>query len=474
MTRFLLLACTLLLAGLAPIASADTPPTNAPAATPPAAPALPTDAPGIIFLSTRGFARTSSDHTNKGLEAETLHRHEFPYGAAPGWKWVYQGFSDHTQDTINIKAAGLWIQQSPGDPLTKLPLTFNNGSKTVDIPNSALQETDPIAIEIKPGAVVWVTTWYATGNPATGLPFQTFLCTRESQPGLEDYDGTTAGPIGSLQDQTLKGGFSHKAGAPLSAGTAFCVRGYRPMGALGRPSPAWHGPEIVPLFIGDSINVQYLDCFDDKTLLSMRGWNGRFCAAKYPYMIFGQGGATSGGFTAAIHTPLLIYLIGDNATHPRKVTHLFDEYGINEIRTHNPPTDGAAFEWTARQKAAALAHTYGLPFLQSTLMPCEAHNTVWNHPDNPADAAAFTTFIAQRQLFNTRVRTQSDDAHLPGCIGFWDPCTAVETDPKTGSNAWVKAYRTDGIHPNSAGHAAAAATIPPNLLETHPNPVPQG
>jgi lysophospholipase L1-like esterase len=463
MPRPHLAACALLLASLVPL-RADAP---APAPAP-----IPDSAPGTIFLSTRGFARTSSDQHFKGLEAETLHRQEFPYGAAPGWRWVYQGYSDGAVDTINLKVAGMWIQEAPGEALSRLPLTFNNGSKNVDIPAKALQETDPIPTAIKPGAVVWVTTWYAAAKPDTGLPFQTLMCTRESQLGAEDQDGTLAGPPGTLPDATLKGGFQHAGVVPLNAGQAVCARGYRPMGAVGLPSPDYHGPEIVPLFIGDSINVQYIDAFDDKTFLSMRGWNGRFCAAKYPYMIFGQGGAGSSGFTTALKTPLLIYIIGDNATHKRKVTHLFDEYGINEIRTHTPPDDGAAYEWALRQKAATIAHDYGLPFLQSTLMPCEAHDTNWNK-DTDADKAAFVTFTAQRQAFNQRVRTQSDDTHLPGCIGFWDPCTAVETDSKTGSNQWLKAYRTDGIHPNSAGHAAAAATVPIDLLAQHPNPVPR-
>ena len=57
--------------------------------------------------------RTSADAHNKGVEAATLHRQEFPYGAAAGWKWVYQGYSDGAKDTINIKGAGVWIQQTP-------------------------------------------------------------------------------------------------------------------------------------------------------------------------------------------------------------------------------------------------------------------------------------------------------------------------------------------------------------------------
>ncbi len=203
----------------------------------------------------------------------------------------------------------------------------------------------------------------------------------------------------------------------------------------------------------------------------MRGYNGRFCASKYPYMIFGQGGSTTGGFLGAVKTPLFIYILGDNGVHQRKVTHLFNEYGINEVRMHKPPEEIAAFEWAVREKVAAAAHSYGLPYIQSTLMPCEAGLTFW-HTDSDADKAGFATFVTQRQAFNNLVRNQSDEAHLPGCVGFWDPCTAVETDWKAGSNKWVAAFRTDGIHPSSAGHAAAAGTIPPSCWKVIPTPVP--
>jgi lysophospholipase L1-like esterase len=203
----------------------------------------------------------------------------------------------------------------------------------------------------------------------------------------------------------------------------------------------------------------------------MRGYNGRFCGSKYPYMIFGQGGAGSDGFLNAVTTPLFIYILGDKGIHQRKVTHLFNEYGINEIRLHKPPDEIATYAWSIRQKVAAVAHAYGLPYIQSTLMPCVAGLTAWPTTSD-ADKAAFATFVTQRQVFNNMVCTQSDEAHLPGCIGFWDPCTLVETDCKAGNDQWATAYLCDGIHPNSAGHAAAAGTISPELVENHPNPVP--
>ena len=80
--------------------------------------------------------------------------------------------------------------------------------------------------------------------------------------------------------------------------------------------------------------------------------------------------------------------------------------------------------------------------------------------------------MQQRQLFNQQVRAQSDNAHIPGCIGLIDPCAALENDPKNGDNVWVAKYRSDGIHPNSAGHAAFANGIDPSLFTNHPNPIP--
>ena len=210
---------------------------------------------------------------------------------------------------------------------------------------------------------------------------------------------------------------------------------------------------------------------DDNTIYSFRGYNGRFCADKYPYMVFGQGGSNSIGFTDFVNSPLVIYILGDHGAHQRKVTHLFNEYGINSVRLHRPVGEIATFEWADRQGVAAIAHSFAVPYIQSTLMPCAAGCTAWPGT-SAADKAGFATFVAQRQIFNNMVRTQSDDAHLPGCVGFWDPCQVVETDPKAGNDEWVKAYLCDGIHPNSAGHAAVAAAMPTSLVEDHPNPVP--
>ncbi len=419
---------------------------------------------GIMFLSTRGFARTFADEHNTNKEAVTLHRQECPYGASSGWKVTYLGFTDATPDTILLMGAAVWIQQSPASPRVKLRLKFG-GVNTVAIAPQTLVECDPISLPLSPGAVVWSTQWYRSGSESTGLPFQTWLNTRESAPGAEDRDGALAGPLGSLSDRTLTGGFDTTPFlGSLSAGQPYLARGYRPITIVGQPHPDFTGTEIVPCWIGDSIAVMQNDFTDSGDPLDFRGYNGRFCGAKYPNIIFAQSGAASNGFLLAVGTPLFEYVFG-GAGARRKCTHLVNEYGLNSVRVRIPPDDIASWQWNDRAVISAFAKTLGLPYIQTTLTPCE-HG--WA---TTLDDAQFAVFIQQRQLFNQQVRAQSDSAHMPGCIGFIDPCTVLENDYVRGDNVWVSQYRSDGIHPSSAGHAAFASTIDPSLFTNHPNPI---
>jgi hypothetical protein len=249
----------------------------------------------------------------------------------------------------------------------------------------------------------------------------------------------------------------------MSAGQGYVTRGYRPLAIVGQPHPAFTGTEIVPCWIGDSINVFENDFADDSSLTCTRGFNGRFCDVRYPNLVFGQSGSNSGGFTSLVGSPLFNYVFGGGGAK-RKCTHLINEYGINSIRVRIPPDDIAEWQWNDRAAIGAIARRFGLPYIHTTLTPCE-------HGWATLDDAQFTLFVQQRQLFNQRVRAQSDDDHLPGCIGYIDPCSVVENDPALGDNVWVPAYRSDGIHPSSAGHAAMARTINPALFTDHPNPI---
>ena len=116
---------------------------------------------------------------------------------------------------------------------------------------------------------------------------------------------------------------------------------------MGQPHPNFTGTEIVPCWIGDSLNVMQNDFTDDSTLLCARGFNGRFCGTQYPTMIFGQSGSTSTGFLQATGTPLYNYIFGGNGTL-RRCTHLINEYGINSARIRIPPDDIAAGQWGDR------------------------------------------------------------------------------------------------------------------------------
>jgi len=80
--------------------------------------------------------------------------------------------------------------------------------------------------------------------------------------------------------------------------------------------------------------------------------------------------------------------------------------------------------------------------------------------------------FAQRQastILFVRSRTMPT---YPAASGFWDPCTVVETDWKREATYGSPLTKPMEFIPNSAGHPPAARTIPPELVENHPNPVP--
>jgi hypothetical protein len=414
---------------------------------------------GRILLGTRGFARVSADVRNANQEAQTLFRVELPYGAAPGWKLTYQGYSDGTRDDVHLLAVGLWLQQAVGKPLARRRVTFD-GLKGIVIPPGALRESDGIPEVLPPGARVWVTTWYRAGTTATGLPYQTFLYTRElAGVGTESQDGTLAGARGSLADHTLSGGFEHRAlDGPLTAGLAYLCRGYQPLCVTGRPHPSYAGPKVAPLFIGDSINVMNDDFNDDGREWTFRGFSGRFCKDRYPFLVFGQSGSGSGGFLALTGTPLFRYVFGAPGGTGRICTHCVNEYGINEIRN----SGDATATWKNRAAVAAVCRAQGVPYTHCTLTPCGAGNLT-----GAARQAGYAAFVAQRKAFNDRVRAESDETHLPGCVGFIDPCRLLEADPTRSNNVWAADVGGD-LHPNSTGHQHYAETISPSLFLREP------
>jgi hypothetical protein len=443
----MLTSCVFVLAVLSPAQGSDAPPT---------------ERKGRMILGTRGFARVVADARNTNKEAQTLFRVEFPYGAASGWKLTYQGYSDGAKDDIHIIAVGAWIQQAVGKPLSRRRVTFG-ASKGVVIAPDALKESDGVEEPLLPGARVWVATWYKPGAEATGLPYQSFLYTKElAGPGSESQDGALAGAIGSLTDHTLTGGFDHREhGGPLTAGLAYLCRGYQPMCVTGHPHPSFVGTEIVPIFIGDSINVMNDDFINDDLPWTFRGFSGRFCKDSCPFLVFGQSGSASAGFLALVGTPLFAYLFGPPGGAERICTHCVNEYGINEIR-HSGDAEAT---WKNRLAVAAVCHKYAVPYLHCTLTPCGAGDLA-----GTARTQGYAAFVAQRKAFNDRVRTESDDAHIPGCAGYIDPCRLLEKDSAKSNNVWIDGAGGE-LHPNSRGHQLYAEAVNKSLFVKRPNPV---
>ena len=203
------------------------------------------------------------------------------------------------------------------------------------------------------------------------------------------------------------------------------------------------------------------DFNDDGREWTFRGFSGRFCKDTYPYLVFGQSGSGSSGFLDLVGTPLFSYLFGSPGGVGRVCTHCVNEYGINEIRF----TGDAAGTWKSRAAVAAVCRKYGVPYLHCTLTPCGASNLA-----NAARTNGYGAFVAQRKAFNDRVRAESDDAHLPGCVGFFDPCLRLETDPKKSNNVWAADSGGD-LHPNSVGHQHYADTLSAMPFVKAPNPI---
>lgn len=426
---------------------------------------------GVMVLGTRGNATTlQSSFTN--LEGQSRFRIEMPYGAAPGWKIAFQGFTDGAvTDSIIIKKVGWWL--APDTASNSIPIgnvTFAGGSAGATIAHDTVMETDGIAQAVRPGSIIWVTTWYKTGNPATGLPYQLWSYVKEFVAGSEDHDGALQASIGTMTDHTLTGGFNHGNGMPpdLFGGLSFLANIYHPLGVVGKPSAEWVGQEQVPLFIGDSISAGYNDFSEDNTDMAVRGYPGRFCGFTRPYVNWSLAGSGSTNFTGKTGTATWKYLMGDLGAQKAKVTIIYDEYGINQVRTRNPPTDIASYLWADRAATGTLIASYGLPWVQSTLTPCEQSWTSWTPTDSGGiNDTTYAIFVAQRAEFNGMVRSSSTT--LPGCIGYWDPNSAVENG--LDSNIWTVGARSDGIHPSPAGHVSAASTISGSLLTNNPNPV---
>ncbi|MDR1191707.1 MAG: SGNH/GDSL hydrolase family protein [Verrucomicrobiales bacterium] len=427
------------------------------------------------FMSTRGFARTSLLDKSEGKEAIVRFRFELPYGLAAGWRVPYLGFSDVPAGEFNIEILRVAALVDFPDASRKPgghQLTFS-GKPNVVVPRDNVVESDAVNVPVPPGAVLYVETYYRNAAPAGKLPCMNWGYTAAGiDAGLVGDRDALAASSGSPERELYTG---PTPPAPLLAGQPYLIRSYQPMGVVGRPHPDYRGPVTPVVFIGDSIAIANGDFgrADADDPYPARGWNGRVCADRVPYLVYGQGGSTGVGFRNLQGKPLFVYLFGDGSAG-RKFTHLVDGYGINNLRDRYRRADRATdwqLIWRQRAEFAAIAHRQGLAYLHTTLTPMTAGCMVIGEGlQDKKPAEVFADFIADRRTFNEQVRTTSGE--IPGCVGFIDCGGAVEENPAAGDNRWLAAFILDGIHPNSAACRKMAAAVPPDLFAKHPNPLP--
>lgn len=423
----------------------------------------------VMILGDRGFARTNPDtNGTKDVEAQSAWMQDLPYGASAGWVVNFLGHDPTAaNETIQIKGAAVWIQQTPDEPRIRIPLTFG-GLATATVAPNAILTSDPIQIDVRPGARIWNTQWYRStlNSGSAGLPYLTYAYVRELLgTGAEDQDGFLIGAFGSMTDHTINGGFDHTATPPNNT-AAYVTRAWGPMSITGKPHPTFTGTEVVPCWIGDSTAVQQNDANDDQTPEMARGYNLRYCAHRYPAIVFGQAGSVSGGFRALEGTAVFQHIFGVDGVG-RKVTHVYGGYGLNgPIRTDTGIAGGAAnAEWGQRVLDVALVKKNGCLYIPATITTFKAAVV----PDGDVSAGSDATVaVQQRNLYNWMVRQQWHT--LDGACDFADPASQMEYDFLNGTCL----YYTGGpgeIHPDTPGSVRWMRAIRGNVFESHPNPM---
>jgi hypothetical protein len=334
----------------------------------------------------------------------------------------------------------------------------------VRIDANRIIESDPIAQPILPGGAIIVTTWYRNPNPEGALPFLNWALMTANGDG-DAFHCAAAGqmPATILTDPTLLHA-KPTVLKPLTAGQPQLIRAYYPIFIAGLPHPSYAGATPAPIFLGDSINVSQNDfsAISPDDHFGARGWNGRYCADKIPFVIYGQGGSNGAAFFSEQKGELFRYLFGDESGAGQKVTHLVDAYGINSIRDRHPGKTWQSI-WRDRVERAKVAARLGIPVIETTLTPMVTRPGLLvisdKLPNTDPDFVA-AEFTADWLKFNAEIRTAEQT--IPGCLGFIDWSPAVATAPD--KNEWKPGIAGDGIHPGAQGHQDMANVIPLDLF----------
>jgi hypothetical protein len=439
------------------------------------------------LLSTRGGAGVEGpggiDNANRDgtHEVQAQHRMVLPYGGKSGFHLKFPGFWDGVSTAdIQIVSAGMGIEE-PGQVRRYVRLKFG-GSNNGSVAPYAMLSTDPVAETLLPGTVIYPTYLYRISDTAQYLPTTGWWWGRETVPGTDDSTLAEIGLSGALTDKTQTGGIHRPAsneGLPAAVsngGSSFDI--WTPAGVFGSPHDNYSGTYIAFAGCFDSLGVAKHDEpaeGDDASLAFVRaygsGFFGRICGELIPWTKWGVGGSSSSSWLtpAGNHSAVVDAIVGTGTagggTLPRMVTHLWTEYGINELRQYNS-SGGTVTEaqYTTVCKAnrtaiGAIAADRSLPLIQTTLT---AANSTWQ--SNWSSTANFAT---QRGIYNDWVRTFSNVA---GCIAALDLAQPIET--AVNSNVWLN--EGDGIHPSATQHQAIAnrySTDVAPAVALHQNPV---
>lgn len=297
---------------------------------------------------------------------------------------------------------------------TTYPL-FAYGKRSMVVDAGAIIVTQPVHIEASAGSTASIRTNIVSAGANT--PWSNYLSGNQS-------DGYELGT--DLTDKSLTGTIA-AAGSGASMN-----RGYHPYAVLGVTTP-YSRPAVA--IVGDSIAIGDGDYTTNSDYY--QGYIARGLANGFPYCNPSVGGSTLSAFNTN-HTHRAAAFTG--------CTHAILEYGTNDIQGNTISLLSAM--QTRYTTAWATLKRYGLKVWQCTLLP--RYNG--GSGGTPDTSEALRTGL--NDWFRSSATTYID--------GIFEAADLAETSRNSG--VWRANYTSDGVHPNSAGHAAISACITTAVL----------
>lgn len=329
----------------------------------------------------------------------------------PNWR-TETGTGDQDGDNdIMVKAT---IEYVNADGVTTYFPVYFNGVRTTTIKPGGMIESDPVAIDLKKGDILYTRSYVSVTTLGQKWPVGKTIY-------AENGDGA------SLGADTTDGGATGTVG----------IYGYTPISIIGTPK---NKGEKAFLLVGDSIMSGGSDNMNDK------GYMVRAIDDKHAYTMISRGGTTADGMANSANRKRMLLA--------KYHTHAFINFGTNDI---NNSTALATIQSRILAVCKQLADR-GLKVHYMTCTPRTTSTDNWATTANQTTANSYFAAgtASKRGLFNAWVRS------LPAPLnGYFDVTSAVETARDSG--IWKASHTVDGIHPNDTGYAAAAAVIETGL-----------